>query len=71
MKCHYNYSKGDTKPLQTGYKEGKEVPVFEKWFTERPIEHHLDHTTGSFCKLKKEVHHYSAVIPFKRVRSTS
>lgn len=25
--------------------------VFVKWFTERPIEHHLDHTTGSFCKL--------------------
>lgn len=25
--------------------------VFVKWLTEGPIEHHLDHTTGIFCKL--------------------
>lgn len=40
--------------MQTGYKERKEVPVFVKWLTEGPVEHHLDHTTGSFCKLKKK-----------------
>lgn len=25
--------------------------VFVKGFSEGPVEHHLDHTTGSFCKL--------------------
>lgn len=32
----------------------KEVPVFIKGITDGPIEHHLDHTAGIFCKLKKK-----------------